>query len=242
MVTVQPDRHGLNCYCVKICPVAFILKIWYNIRDGNRRFFERALTEIWRINMPGFTKQAIKNSFIKLLNEKPVSQITVKDIVEDCGINRNSFYYHYQDLPSMIEEIILDDADELIRKHPTVDSLEDGLEFAASFVLKNRRAALHLYHSGNRDLFEQYLWKVCEYVVSTYISTAFGDSLIGEKDKGIIIRYYKWCCFGAIIDWLNTGLKDDIQALFYRMGQLKKGMLEEMIRRSILEDADREKY
>ncbi len=183
--------------------------------------------------MPGFTKRAIRDSFIKLLNERPIAKITVKDIVEDCGINRNSFYYYYQDLPSMIEEIILDEADEIIEKHPTVDSLEQGLDFAVSFVLENRRAALHLFHSGNRDLFEQYMWKVCEHVVETYINTAFADSPIGEKDKGIIIRYYKWCCFGAVLDWLNTGLKDDIQALFYRMGQLKKGMLEEMVRRSV---------
>lgn len=191
--------------------------------------------------MPGFTKKAIRNSFIKLLNERPVAQITVKDIVEDCGINRNSFYYHYQDLPSMIEEIILEEADEIIRKHPTVDSLEEGLDFAVSFVLENKRAALHLYHSANRDLFEQYLWKVCEHVVDTYISTAFSDYPVGKSDKSIIIRYYKWCCFGAILDWLNTGLKDDVQAFFYRMGQLKRGMLEEMIRRSISEDAERKK-
>ncbi|WP_277934391.1 TetR family transcriptional regulator [Parablautia intestinalis] len=40
---------------------------------------------------------------MKLLNERPVSQITVKDIGEDCGINCNSFYYHYQALPSLVE-------------------------------------------------------------------------------------------------------------------------------------------
>lgn len=33
--------------------------------------------------MPNFTQKAIKESFIKLLNEKPLHQITVKDIVED---------------------------------------------------------------------------------------------------------------------------------------------------------------
>ncbi|WP_286080561.1 TetR/AcrR family transcriptional regulator [Parablautia intestinalis] len=55
------------------------------------------------MNLPGFTKQALRNSFMKLLNERPVSQITVKDIGEDCGINRNSFYYHYQALPSLVE-------------------------------------------------------------------------------------------------------------------------------------------
>ncbi len=187
--------------------------------------------------MPGFTKRAIRDSFIKLLNERPVSKITIKDIVEDCGINRNSFYYHYEDLPSMIEEIILEYADEIIRDHPTVESLEEGMDVAVSFALENRRAALHLYHSANRDLFERYLWRVCEHVVSTYINTAFAAEPVGEEDKGIIIRYYKWCCFGAIIDWLRGGMKEDIQAFFYRMGQLRKGMLEEMIRRSICGEA-----
>lgn len=189
--------------------------------------------------MPGFTKQAIRNSFMKLLNERPVSQITVKDIVQDCGINRNSFYYHYQDIPSMIEEIILEETDEIIRRHPTVDSLEEGLDVAVSFAMKNRRAALHLYNSSNRDLFEQYLWRVCEYTVDTYISTAFADYPISVADKSMIIRYYKWSCFGAAMDLLKGGMKDDIQALFYRMGQLKKGMLEEMIRRSIEEEEDK---
>ena len=43
--------------------------------------------------MPNFTKKAIKETFIKLLDERPLNQITVKYIVEDCGINRNSIYY-----------------------------------------------------------------------------------------------------------------------------------------------------
>ena len=49
--------------------------------------------------MPNHTKRAIKETFISLLNDRPLNRITVKDIVETCGINRNSFYYHYEDLP-----------------------------------------------------------------------------------------------------------------------------------------------
>ena len=41
--------------------------------------------------MAQFTKQAIINSFLKLLEEMPLDKITVKDIVEDCGVNRNTF-------------------------------------------------------------------------------------------------------------------------------------------------------
>ena len=55
--------------------------------------------------MANFTEREIKRSFIKLLNEKPLSKISVRDIVEDCGINRNSFYYHFQDIPTLIKDI-----------------------------------------------------------------------------------------------------------------------------------------
>lgn len=191
------------------------------------------------MNLPGFTKQAIRKSFMKLLDERPVNQITIKDIVEDCGINRNSFYYHYQDMPSMIEEIVLEEINEIIRQHPTVDSLEEGLAVASSFAMENKRAALHLYHSVNRDLLEQHLWRICEYVVETYINTAFADSPIGAADKSFFIRYYKWLCFGAVMDMLRGGIKEDIQAVFNRMCYLKKGMLEEMVNRSIYDEKNR---
>lgn len=133
----------------------------------------------------------------------------------------------------MIEEIILDEAEAMMRRHPSVDLIEECLDLAVSFALENRRAALHLYNSANRDVFEQYLRRVCEYVVNTYISTAFAEYSLKEEDKRIIVRQYKWECFGAVLDWLDGGMKDDIQKDFYRLCQLKKGMLEEMIRRSV---------
>ena len=40
--------------------------------------------------MANFTRRAIKEAFTSLLEERPLNDITVKDIVERCGINRNS--------------------------------------------------------------------------------------------------------------------------------------------------------
>ena len=63
-----------------------------------------------------FTQKAIRASFIKLLNQKPLSQITIKDIVDDCGVNRNTFYYYFQDLPDLVETITKEEAEQLIRR------------------------------------------------------------------------------------------------------------------------------
>ena len=75
--------------------------------------------------MSKFTRDAIKNSFIKLLNERPLSQIKVKDIVEDCGINRNTFYYYFHDIPSLIEEMVMEEAERIIREYPSPETIED---------------------------------------------------------------------------------------------------------------------
>ena len=133
--------------------------------------------------MPSFTRKAIKETFLRLLNERPLSGITIKDIVEECGINRNSFYYHYDDLPSLIEEIVKEDADRIIQTYVTIDSFEECLDVALDFALKNRRAVFHVYHSVNRDILEKYLLRICQYVVSTYIDTVFASVPVKERTR-----------------------------------------------------------
>ena len=68
--------------------------------------------------MAPFAKREIKRSFLRLLSEESISQITVKEIVEDCGVNRNSFFYHFQDIPALLEEIVVEIADDVIRSLP----------------------------------------------------------------------------------------------------------------------------
>ena len=56
--------------------------------------------------MASFTRKAIIDSYARQLLTKPVDKITVKDIVEDCGISRNTFYYHFKDIYEVLEEIL----------------------------------------------------------------------------------------------------------------------------------------
>lgn len=182
--------------------------------------------------MPSFTKNAIKQSFVKLLNQRPISQITVKDIVEDCGINRNSFYYHFSDIPALTEEIITDEADRIISEYPSIDSIEEAFNAAVQFTVDNKRAVYHIYNSANRELYVQYLMQICQYVVKTYFDTVFPDAPMKDGDRELMIMFYKCELFGCVVEWLNTGMKLDICGAFKRLCVLRKGMVEEMFRRS----------
>ena len=76
--------------------------------------------------MTQFTSKAIEESFIRLLNERPLDKITIKDIVDDCGISRNTFYYHFQDITALLEHILNADVERVLSQHLDMDSWEDG--------------------------------------------------------------------------------------------------------------------
>ena len=125
--------------------------------------------------MSAYTKQAIKNSFLKLLNDRPLNQVTVKAIVEDCGINRNTFYYHFTDIPSLATEIITERADQIIRQYANPDSPEACLNAAVQFMTENRRAVMHMYRSISHDTVAFYLMQICRHTVEAYAAAAYGD-------------------------------------------------------------------
>ena len=55
--------------------------------------------------MAQFTKKAILDSFVELISERPFDKITVKDIVTRCGVSRNTFYYYFEDVNALVDEL-----------------------------------------------------------------------------------------------------------------------------------------
>ena len=165
-------------------------------------------------------KEQIKDTFLKLLDERPLSQITVKDIVSSCGINRNTFYYHYSDLPTLIEEIITDEVTKITSGHLTYDNLESCLGVAISFAIEHKKAVMHLYNSGNRDIFVGYCLQISEHVISRYLTELHKDDDMSSDDLQILIHFCKCLVFGQIIDWIRSGMTSDLQDNFRRFCEM----------------------
>ena len=75
--------------------------------------------------MPNFTKMAIAKAFLSLLETTPLDKITVRDIVETCGVNRNTFYYHYQDVYALIDEIFTHETNRVLEQTGSFASWQD---------------------------------------------------------------------------------------------------------------------
>ena len=77
----------------------------------------------------------------------------MKDIVEDCGVNRNSFYYHFQDIPSLLEEIIVEMTAKVIENLPEESTFEEKVTAALQEINLNKRMIYHIYGSSNREFY-----------------------------------------------------------------------------------------
>ena len=181
--------------------------------------------------MPNFTKQAIKASFLQLLNEHPLREISVKMVVENCGINRKSFYYHYQDIPSLLSEIIKERIDAMLDAYHEFHSIEDCLNLILKDLLEQKNIVHHIYYSVNRDVFEEGQMRICDYVVRAYITELTAGYHIAEQDMQWLIQFYRSQCFGIVMDWMMQGMPEDIFNFLHRMCTMRSGLSEEFVKR-----------
>lgn len=166
------------------------------------------------------TKQAIRMSFIKLLNERPLDKITVKDVVMDCGVNRNTFYYHYQDIFALLEDVLRREAAEILEKNSRCGSWKDAVNLAVDFALNNRRAVYHVYNSSRREQLEGYLNPVAGAVMEEYIRSRAQGMSISDEDIHILAMFYKNAAVGSFREWMQRGMRDDPEHIIDRLGKL----------------------
>ena len=110
--------------------------------------------------MAQFTKTAIIESFLRLLETRSIEKITVKDIVEDCGVNRKTFYYYFKDIYDLTESVFRYSLEEFARAHTqTATSQQIVLDFF-DMIYDYKRVIMHVFNSPDSQIFENYLYEV----------------------------------------------------------------------------------
>ena len=57
------------------------------------------------------------NSLKELIQEMPFSKITIDKIVTNCGYNRQTFYYHFQDIYDLVEWTCIEDTEKVLKEN-----------------------------------------------------------------------------------------------------------------------------
>ncbi|MGH4138810.1 TetR/AcrR family transcriptional regulator C-terminal domain-containing protein [Clostridium sp.] len=92
------------------------------------------------------------------MNTTPLAKITINDIVRDCGVNRRTFYYHFQDVYALLEWIFRTEVARAMAENTTSRTWQQKFLNILIYLDKNRKMVLNTYNSIGREHLETHLY------------------------------------------------------------------------------------
>ncbi|MEL4105794.1 TetR-like C-terminal domain-containing protein [Oscillospiraceae bacterium WX1] len=163
-----------------------------------------------------YTKMVLQQSFIKLLSEKDISKIAIKEICEGANINRATFYAHYSDQYDLLHKIE-DGLFENIASHlhgrafdagdaGTVDMVEQILEYIKKNALLCK---ILISERGDLDFQKRIMMLVYDKDIDEQVSRG----VITREDAEYIYSFKITGCVGVIQKWMDSDMKTSTRSL-----------------------------
>lgn len=177
------------------------------------------------------TKRALAASLKKLLTQKSLDKITVTDIAEDCQVNRQTFYYHFQDIYALVEWIYTNEATVAIGGKKTYDTWQEGFLHTFQYLLDNRIFVTRTYHSLSREHLERYLYNETYGLLIGVVEEKAAGLSVWDEDKAFIAHFYKYGFVGLVLDWIGGGMKAEPKSIIDRLDLVIRGSIPQALER-----------
>ena len=179
-------------------------------------------------------------AFLALLEKKDFAYITVKEICETAGVNRSTFYLHYETVGDLLNESVehmnrqfLDfmaqDSEVFIAKLSTCPPEElylvtpEYLTPYLNYVRRHRR----LFRTATENAavlgLDRAFDKMCRYVI-TPILQRFG---VSEEDRAYLITFYIHGLMAIVSEWLKGDCTDSVEHIISVIQKCVTGYREE---------------
>lgn len=178
--------------------------------------------------MTNLTEKALASALMEELREKPLDKITVQELTDKCGLTRNTFYYHFNDVYDLLSHIFLDEMEYLRVRYAEIKDWEDGLEYGLNYLYEHRQAVKNINESNSRDLISRYIIHVANEHSTAVVSLQYDDPnhTLDPSTLNIVAKFYKAALLGALLDWISTDMKEHPSELAKYYNAMFRGTFE----------------
>ena len=176
--------------------------------------------------MSEITKKALATSLKKLLSKKELSKITISNITNDCGVNRQTFYYHFKDVYDLLEWIYLNEVIQSMDGKDTYDTWQQGFLSIFEYILDNKEFVKNTYNSISREFFLKFIYNQTKGLLMNIIEQKSKKLNVKEEDKEFIANFYKYGFVGIVQDWIESGMKENPNNIIDKLKSIIDGNFE----------------
>jgi probable dihydroxyacetone kinase regulator len=153
------------------------------------------------------TKHALATALKELMGQKPIDRITIHDLTERCGIRRQTFYYHFEDVYDLLRWMFQEEAVDLLRQHEGMLLWQEGLLQLFRYIEENRAVCLCALKSVGREHLKRFFEADIHVIIHSaveQIRREVGASLndVSEDDIALMTHFYVVSVAGVIESWL----------------------------------------
>lgn len=165
------------------------------------------------------TKRAIALAFKELCKEKSIEKISILDITNGCGLNRQTFYYHYQDKYELLNWIY---HNELFMKVVEDISFENwNNRICKMLKLMKEEKKFYISTIKNSDkYFNDYLFKITSGLFRDALVHLDKKKKLSEEDKRFISEFYSFGICGVILSWIKDDMKEKPESVANHLNSL----------------------
>ena len=151
------------------------------------------------------TKKELAAALKKLMAAKPINKITVRELVAECGMNRNSFYYHFEDIYALFKWMAEEEAVEIVRQYDLMMNDHEVILFVLDYVESNQYLLTNAYNAIGRDGLKRFLYL-------DFISCLDNLVALGVREQGValdadyrqfICAFYAEAIAGTLLDYIT---------------------------------------
>ena len=153
------------------------------------------------------TKKALADALKKMMAVKPIERITVNDLVETCGVSRQTFYYHFDDVYDLLEWVFEEDANANLPSKVVYDNWKRDVTLWFRYLYDNASFALNVYNSNSRLYMLRYIRGRLRDCIRSFAEIVAEGRSIDRQDFEFIVEFYSHTVVGLIAQWLDQGMQ-----------------------------------
>ena len=146
------------------------------------------------------TKQAMADALKELLAARPFSKVSVSELCEACGMNRKSFYYHFQDKYALLNWIFYNEYVSRLRKDADTVSDWGMLNDLCRYIYDNRQFYRRAFEVEGQNSFTDYFREVIGSILTNDMARIFGQT----EHVDFFTNFYLYAFVCSIRRWLQS--------------------------------------
>ncbi len=165
------------------------------------------------------TKRAIADSLKLLTKEKSFEKISVKDISEKCGINRQTFYYHFVDKFALLEWIYQTELLDTTLQDVSFDNWREKFTGTLEAMRADKR-----FYINTINHTEDYIQRFLVEQAGTFFIRAIDEldekSKVRSDQRQFFSKFFAYGVCGTIIEWAESGMQAEPSYIVDNMWKL----------------------